>query len=355
VRHSFDVLVAGGGPAGSVAALELSRRGFSVALIEQENYQTPRVGETLPPMIRHQLVALGVWERFMECNPLESYGIQTAWETPLPRHQDFLHNPYGCGWHVDRARFDAMLASAAAQAGAKLIVCARIGSSPRRGDGQWLLEAAHDGTILTLTGRMLVDATGRKALLAAQQGSQAHVTDRLIGAVTFSETSETAQWTLIEAVEDGWWYSAPLPGARMVFTYMTDSDLWKNPVWSDLVKRAPLTFERAGHLPIPPPFQIVSAASVIRSPVTGAGWVAIGDAALAFDPLSGQGVFKSIETATRSSAVIARYFDGESGALAEYESWVNESYQSYLSLRSKFYSSVLRWPESRFWQRRAAV
>jgi len=99
----------------------------------------------------------------------------------------------------------------------------------------------------------------------------------------------------------------------------------------------------------------VSASSVIRRPVTGVNWIAIGDAALAFDPLSGQGIFKSIETATRSSAAIARYFDGESGALVEYESRVNEIYQSYLSLRSKFYSSVRRWPESRFWQRRAAV
>ena len=349
------MLVAGGGPAGSAAALDLSRRGFSVALIEQENYQTPRVGETLPPMLRHPLTGLGVWERFLECDPLESYGIQTAWETPSPRYQDFLHNPYGCGWHVDRARFDAMLASAAAQAGAELVVSARIGSCPRRADGQWMLEAAQGGTTLTLRGRMLVDATGRKALLASQQGSQAHVADRLIGAVTFSETSETAQCTLVEAVEDGWWYSAPLPGARMVFAYMTDSDLWKNPAWSDLVKQAPLTFERAGRLPIPPPFQIVSAASVIRRPVTGPGWMAIGDAALAFDPLSGQGILKSIETGVRSSSAIARHFDGDSGALAEYESWVNETYQSYLSLRTQFYRSVQRWPESRFWQRRAAV
>jgi flavin-dependent dehydrogenase len=355
VRHSFDVLVAGGGPAGSAAALDLSRRGFSVALIEQDNYETLRVGETLPPMIRDQLTGLGIWERFLGCGPLESYGIQTAWESPIPRQQDFLHNPFGCGWHVDRARFDAMLASAAAQAGAELVLSARVSSCHRKEDGQWLLEAAQGGTILTLGGRMLVDATGRKALLASKQGSRAHVADRLVGAVTFSETSEPAQWTLIEAVEDGWWYSAPLPGARMVFAYMTDSDLWKNPVWSDLVKRAPLTFERAGRMAIPPPFQIVSAASVIRHPVTGPNWIAIGDAALALDPLSGQGVFKSIETGTRSSSTIARYFDGDSSTLAEYESWVQETYQSYLSLRSQFYRSVLRWPKSRFWKRRAAV
>lgn len=354
MTDSFDVLVAGAGPAGSTAALQLSRRGLSVALIEQENFQTPRVGETLPPVVRHQLTELGVWGKFLDCHPLESYGIQTAWETPAPRYQDFLHNPYGCGWHVDRARFDAMLASAAAGAGAALFLSARVGSCSRQTNGRWQLEATQGGKSLTFRGRMLVDATGRKALLASQQGSQAHVTDRLIGAVTFCETSEDAQFTLIEAVEEGWWYSAPLPGARMVFAYMTDSDLWKNPNWSDLVQRAPLTFERAGRLPIPPPFEIVSAASAIRRPVTGANWTAIGDAALAFDPLSGQGISKSIETGTRSSSAIVRWFDDDPTALPEYESWVNQAYESYLSLRRQFYGSVVRWAGSPFWQRRAA-
>lgn len=349
------MLVAGGGPAGSAAALDLSRRGLSVALIEQDRYETLRIGETLPPMIRQQLTGLGIWERFLACGPLESYGIQTAWEAPEPRHQDFLHNPYGCGWHVDRARFDAMLASAAAEAGAELVVSARVGSCHRRANGQWLLEAARGGTILSLSGRMLVDATGRKALLAARRGSRAQVADRLIGAVTFSESAETTGWTLIEAVEDGWWYSAPIPGARMVFAYMTDSGLWKSRVCGDLLELAPLTYERAGRRSVRPPFQIVSAASVVRRPVAGLDWMAIGDAALAFDPLSGQGVVKSIETGTRAASAIARYFEGNSNALAEYEGWVNETYQSYLSARSQFYRSVLRWPRSRFWRRRAVV
>jgi flavin-dependent dehydrogenase len=355
VRHSFDVLVAGGGPAGSTAALELSRRGFSVALIEQSIYETPRVGETLPPVIRRQLTGLGVWEKFLECNPLESYGIQTAWESPAPRHQDFLHNPYGCGWHVDRARFDALLAAAAAQAGAELMVSARVAACRRQTDGQWLLEVARDGTTQSLYGRMLVDATGRKALLASRLGSQAHVADRLIGSVSFFNSSETGPCTLIEAAEDGWWYSATLPGARMVFAYMTDSDLRKDSAWEELLKLAPLTRERLGPVDAPRDVQVVSAASVVRCPVAGPNWIAIGDAALAFDPLSGQGVCKSIESGTRSSSAIAGYFGGDFTGLAEYESWVQETYRSYLSLRGQFYSSVRRWPGSRFWHRRSAL
>ena len=305
-------------------------------------------------MIRQQLSALGVWERFLECGPLPSYGIRTAWETPAPRHQDFVQNPYGCGWHVDRARFDAMLASAAVQAGATLFLPARVGSCDKREDGAWTLEVAQDGAVLNLSGRMLVDATGRKAMLASRMGGKADVADQLIGAVSFCENSEVAQWTLIEAVESGWWYSVPLPGTGMVFAYMTDSDLWMDRKWDELLQLAPLTFERAGHRPVPPPSQILSAASVVRCRVAGLDWMAIGDAAIAFDPLSGQGVFKSIETGARCGSVIARYFDGDLSALAEYENWINETYRSYLSTRAQFYSSVVRWPESRFWKRRAS-
>ena len=354
MTQSFDIVVAGGGPAGAVAALDLSRRGFSVALIEHSKYEAPRVGETLPPLTRQRLAELGVWEQFLACGPLESYGIRTAWESSFPRHQDFIHHPYGCGWHVDRARFDAMLAGAAADAGAALLLSAHVKSCTMT-VGQCQLDVAHDGKSVTFAGRVLVDATGRKALLASRLGSQADVADRLIGAVTFCMQSEPAQWALIEAVEAGWWYSAPLPDARMVFAYMTDSDLWNAGIWHELLELAPSTFERAGRRQIPPPSLVVSAGSLVRRPVVGANWIATGDAALAFDPLSGQGVLKSMEAGTRCAAAIAGYFAGDPSALTAYDSWVQETYHAYLSDRRQFYGSVLRWPSSQFWKRRQST
>jgi flavin-dependent dehydrogenase len=349
--NSFDVVVAGGGPAGAVAALDLSRRGLRVALIEQSTYENPRVGETLPPELRRPLTELGVWERFLSSERLESYGIRSSWETPAARHRDFLFNPYGCGWHVDRARFDAMLAHAAADSGAELFLSAHVKSSTMTG-GQCQLDVTHGKNNVTFIARVLVDATGRKALLASRLGSQADVADRLIGAVTFCVISEPAQWALIEAVEEGWWYSAPLPGGRMVFAYMTDSDLWNAGRWHELIKLAPLTFERAGGKQVPPPSLVVSAGSLVRRPVVGANWLATGDAALAFDPLSGQGVFKSIETGTRCAAAIAGYFSGDASAFQSYDDWVQETYQAYLSVRHQFYSAVQQWPNSQFWKRR---
>src|SRR5262249_14407284 len=241
--NSFDVVVAGGGPAGAGAALDLSRRGFRVALIEQSAYENFRVGENLPPEIRKPLMELGVWDRFLSSGQLESYGIRSAWETPAARHRDFLYNPHGCGWHVDRARFDAMLAGAAADAGAELFLSAHVKSCTLSGD-QCQLDVAYDKRNGTFPCRVLVDATGRKALLASRMGAQADVADKLIGAVTFCKLAEPAQWALIEAVEEGWWYSAPLPEGRMVFAYMTDSDLWSAEKWHALMEMAPLTFAR---------------------------------------------------------------------------------------------------------------
>lgn len=349
------MLVAGGGPAGSAIALDLSRRGFLVALIERSSYQDFRVGETLPPAIRKLLTELGVWEQFLASERLESYGIRSAWETPVARHHDFLFNPYGSGWHVDRARFDAMLASAAEHAGVALILSARITVvRQEEANGTWLLEVAQERKRRMLRGRLLVDATGRKAFIARKLGCRANVVDRLIGAVALLSHSEDAQWTLIEAVENGWWYSAPLPGARTVFAHMTDSDLWTPSRWGELLRMAPLTSERASPIGSWSPVRVVSAATMLRRPVAGPNWIVVGDAACAVDPLSGQGIYRAIETGLRSAAAVARALEEDTSGMVEYESWIVESFHSYLAVRLQFYRSVERWPGSRFWQKRMA-
>ena len=355
MKQLFDVLVAGGGPAGSTVALDLSRRGCRVAIIERSAYENFRVGETVPPEIRRLLAGLGVWEQFLASERLESYGIRSAWETPAARHHDFLYNPYGCGWHGDRAGFDAMLAKAAERAGAVLMVSARITALQQDANSGWMVEAAQQGKRRMLRGRWLVDATGRKAFLARKLGCRAKVVDRMIGAMAVLSCSENAQWTLIEAVENGWWYSAPLPGARTVFAYMTDSDLWEASRWRELLKEAPLTSERAAAGGTWSPVRVVSAASMLRRPVTGPNWIVAGDAAFAVDPLCGQGIYKTIETGLRSAAAVARAFEGDTSGLAEYESWVVEGFRSYLAVRHQFYGSVQRWPGSRFWQRRMVI
>ncbi|MDQ4070678.1 MAG: FAD-dependent monooxygenase, partial [Actinomycetota bacterium] len=117
----FDVAVVGGGPAGGAAAIVLAAHGARVVLLERSGYDGARIGETLPPEVRLPLERLGVWDRFQDGGHLPSPGIVAAWGGPEPYANDFILNPYGCGWRVDRNRFDSMLAAAAEQAGATLL------------------------------------------------------------------------------------------------------------------------------------------------------------------------------------------------------------------------------------------
>src|SRR5436305_1597309 len=106
-----DVVVVGGGPAGATTALASARAGHRVALIERSRYDGVRVGETLPPATCLPLRRVGVWERFQADGHTSSPGILSVWGSDLPLDNDFLFNPYGHGWHVDRRRFDALLAT----------------------------------------------------------------------------------------------------------------------------------------------------------------------------------------------------------------------------------------------------
>src|SRR5262249_27493149 len=158
-----DVVVLGGGPAGAAAAITLARAGRSVIVIEKSRYQGPRIGETLPPSARIPLAELGVWEAFL------SAGHAPAPGAPPPRGEDALHdthfifNAHGRGWHLDRRRFDAMLARAACEAGARVSCGARIGSCVRHSD-LWQLELVSDADPESpphrVRARFLIDATG---------------------------------------------------------------------------------------------------------------------------------------------------------------------------------------------------
>src|SRR5262245_58955539 len=113
MMQEFDVVILGGGPAGAGCALALCQNGFSVLLIERSKYDAKRIGETLPPAIRKLLNCLGVWDQFLQEKHCPAIGTFSAWGQADLYENASIYNPYGTGWHVDRTRFDAMLASAA--------------------------------------------------------------------------------------------------------------------------------------------------------------------------------------------------------------------------------------------------
>jgi flavin-dependent dehydrogenase len=359
-RDEADVVVLGGGPAGCAAALTLARQGHGVIVIERSAYDTPRIGETLPPMSRQLLADLGVWDRFVRAEHRPSFGICSAWGRADLHENDFIFNAYGHGWHVDRTRFDEMLALAAAEAGADVRRGARLVSQAQRTSGEWDLEIGSAAGSLHCRARFVIDASGRAASFARKQGARRTVTDHLIGVAAFLRTSAPPpdSRTLVEAVEQGWWYSARLPNSQLVMAYMTDADVYatrrRRPSvsWDEQLRQAPHTYARAqDHSIAPAPF-VFAANSSRLDVVAGRNWLAVGDAAMAFDPLSSQGVCQALKSGRLAAGLIRDHWGGDVAAMPGYAQFVNRSFESFLSSKHRYYGREKRWPQSLFWSRR---
>jgi len=185
------------------------------------------------------------------------------------------------------------------------------------------------------------------------------VVDRLIGIGWTGNQDKDWPYTLVESSDDGWFYSSSLPGGQATIAYMTDSDLYREKirqfpnVWWRELDRTEHTRKRFPNGGDQSALTILSAATILRLEPAGESWCAVGDAAIGFDPLSGLGVQQAFDSAFQASDAVRAYLAGDKQALAGYRQWVNQSLNAYLFARRAYYARVKRWPDSRFWQRRA--
>jgi flavin-dependent dehydrogenase len=149
---------------------------------------------------------------------------------------------------------------------------------------------------------------------------------------------------------------------------MSDADLVERrreglpAFWRRCLDRAPHTRERArrcgaGPASLPPAarLRIVAARSVRTRPVVGSNWLAAGDAAGSFDPLSAQGILKALAGASLAARAVAAALRGDAAGLAEYAVALDRGYDDYLRARRDYYGMERRWPGSLFWRRRVVA
>src|SRR6185369_1865372 len=87
----------------------------------------------------------------------------------------------------------------------------------------------------------------------------------------------------------------------------------------------------------------------------GDRWLAVGDAACTFDPLSSQGVMKALRSGIDAAEAIRRHLSGDARALSVYADRVATAYDDYLDTRSAYYAMEQRWPDAPFWRHRHEV
>lgn len=371
---THDVIVLGGGPAGTAAGLTLLKRpGLSVGVVESSGYGSHRVGESLTPGTRPLLEYLGVWDAFRAQNPLDAFGSRAAWGRSGLGSLDYLFTLHGNGWSLDRVGFDRMLAESFRARGGTLRTQTRVLDAARAVDGGWTVRVQRKGAEPeTLSARYLIDATGRRALLARKLGVVREVHDRLVGVCGVVELTDGAEGVestvMVEARPYGWWYSAPVPGPsagagagrRLAVLLMSDADLvsrrrvGRAAVWRELLAETVHTRARvgagSGRLPVRPSVFDAHTGRSLRA--GGEGWVAVGDALVSHDPLSSTGIPHALGSGVHGALVAADALFVRGALLPTFDEATRADFFDYLKTHSGHYAREGRWPEEPFWARR---
>jgi flavin-dependent dehydrogenase len=334
-------------------------------LLERSQFDKPRVGESLAPTVQPLLTDLGVWQEFIDLKPLPSHGTRSAWGANLAAEQSHLQSPYLCGWHVNRLNFDHMLAQSAVHAGAQLLLGTQVVRCVPGENGGFLLSftsEANSDRVDELRADFVIDATGRGSTVARRLGAESILFDRLVGVAAQFENvrAMTSCYTLVETTADGWWYSAPTGSDSSVTMLMTDGDLVYSqgtrelPQWRDALSRAELTSSNVDGCELKWGPRVFSAVSqrLQRNDHNQGRWLAVGDAALAVDPISGSGVVRALQTAEAAASTVLSTLAGGEAAIAGYEAERDNECTEYLVKRAGYYQMERRWPNAPFWQRR---
>jgi flavin-dependent dehydrogenase len=360
---SAEVLILGGGPAGAVAALNLApmRR---VVLVERQRQPPPRIGEALPAAARRLLNDMGLIGEFIAQGHVPCYGNRSIWGRSAPAETDFLRDPDGHGWHLDRARFDAWLRHTAVVRGAMLLMPARL-LSIRRGSEGWQVRIATSGEEQIVSAAFAIDAGGRTAPLARHIGVRRRVSDRRVCGWVHGFARPIGRGsglTVVEAAEDGWWYTGSLPDGRRVLAFLTDADLpaariaHNTASLTDSTVMAPeiraIAIE-SEFVPISGGF--TAAHSSVLNPCGAPDWLAAGDASISFDPLSAQGLLHALFSGLAAAEATNSRLAGDDDAVPRYRRLMNSIHQTYCRRLDFHYASETRWPSAPFWQRRRGL
>jgi flavin-dependent dehydrogenase len=342
-----DVLIVGAGPSGATAATLLARKGLRVTMADGVDPARHKIGEHLPgaAMRLVRKLQLGL----LHSPHLRVGGTLSSWGSEALMATDSICDPQGPGLLLDRAAFDADLRAGAIRAGAEF-----RGSDLASLDRTTVWHAVlKDGS--AVSAQWLIDATGRRSAAARRLGAN-YRRDARVAAVYWIGSSDRPRLDriMIEARPNGWWYAADIPTGKHVAGFhglakdvaelASSSDVWLQALAETRhisARFSPASFDRR--------LQPVEASGACLSRFSGEGWLACGDAAIAFDPISGQGMYFAIHSGSLASACVADAFDGGTDTIAEYADRLHHVRLSYFRSYREAYRTECRWSSAPFW------
>jgi flavin-dependent dehydrogenase len=306
-----DVLVIGGGPAGSTAAALLAERGRRVVLVEKEKHPRFHIGESLLPHNLPMLDRLGVRAQ-IETSAQHKHGIEFV----SPFHGKNVRYEFSRAWdkrfpyafQVRRSTFDHILLQNAAAKGAEVIEECRVTAVEFPESADALVSArGNDGVVLQWRAAFVIDASGRDTVLASQLGAKernprndsAAIFGHFTGARRLEGQAEgniTIVW-----FDLGWFWFIPLSDGTTSIGAVAPAAAFKNrgtdltSYFMGLIASSPEIADRLKNATLVGNVTATGNYSYASKTTSGRNYLMAGDACAFIDPVFSTGVYVAMK------------------------------------------------------------
>jgi FADH2-dependent halogenase len=348
----FDVVIIGGGPAGSTAGTLLAKYGWSVAIFEKEQFPRFKIGESLLPGSIRTFERMGVKEKIDQADFIVKYGgkIISACGTRSNRFlfKDVFRCKYPTAYQVERAAFDKILLDHAAQSGCRVQQGAHVTDVDFDSAG---------ATVRTLDGVFragyLIDCSGRNGLIGSRfklRRSYPHLRKFSLYAHYEEVDREPGiDGTLTQMIrgKDQWIWIIPITAKKTSIGVVLDAQTFKvmklspETAYTRILQENPEIIKHMSRARRVTEVHAAGDFSFRNKRFTGERWVLAGDAAGFLDPIWSTGVFIAVLSGEKAADMLDRVLrqpQRRAAEFARYERRLGKVLDLYLKFVNAWYT-----------------